>query len=159
MRPDWSQWATSGDVKALDPGFALVVSLLFPGVMSAVQPYRLLGWDLYLSFSFETVIHSVHALNRILPAWETEKLILKNKAAEPAVLLTEHRDAGVKEGCAEISGFLSVLTERLSMRNRMSLSTTRVPKTNPVSWKNRLLNESLRKQHPGHHQSSLVILV
>lgn len=53
----------------------LVVFLLLPGFLSAIQFYKLLGWVLYLPSSFETVIHSVHPLNRILSAHETQKLV------------------------------------------------------------------------------------
>lgn len=74
--PRWVP-VTLGYIKALGSGFVLVVFLLFPGFVSAIQPCKCLGRDPHLSFSFETVIHSVHALNRILPAWKSKKLVLQ----------------------------------------------------------------------------------
>lgn len=115
----------------------LVVSPLLPGFLSAIQFYKLLGWDSCLSSSFETVIHSVHPLNRALSARETQKLVSK----------TNRRTGG-------LPGFSRSMLERSNIIKRahsrslffklakmfldahqmvMSFHTSRVLETNPVS--------------------------
>ena len=80
--PELLPMIASGRIQPLDCVFVLGCFLLLPEFLSAIQFYKLLGWDLCLSSSFETVIHSVHPLHRILAAERLKSLFSKQIAEQ-----------------------------------------------------------------------------
>ena len=77
-----STWLLQLTSRRLTVPLCLVVFLLLPGFLSAIQFYKLLGSELCLSSSFETVIHSVHPIHRILAAQRLKSLFSKQTAEQ-----------------------------------------------------------------------------